>query len=184
MLLLAILAVAATEIPGIDGHMTDPGRKLSDADKRSIEEKLGKIQDETHIDVAGWISDSPEDQAMALGNRAFRSWNIGRDWDNGVFLFFPAEGRVRIIQTLSKPALPAPDVALLSAADAPDMELRLRLERLADKARTLLVARTTKQARPWGEAHPEMGHRWLALAGVVLLAALAMSLARGRAPAA
>jgi hypothetical protein len=180
MLLFAIIALAVPQVPGIDGHMTDPGHKLSEADKRSIEDRLGKIQEETHLDVAGWISDVPEGQAMALGNRAYRQWNIGRDWDGGVFLMFPTEGKVRIIQPLDRPTVPAGEVAQLVAADIPDLAMNQRIERLAEKARSLLVARTGKKARPWGDAHPELGHRWLMLAAAIVLGAAGMSFSRKR----
>lgn len=179
-MLALLLAAALLEVPGISGHMTDPLHRLSDADRRSVEERLGKIQDETHVDVAGWISGAPEEQAVELGERAVAQWNIGRDWDGAVFFLFPSQGRVRIIQPPAKAVLPAEEVAKLAALDSPEAELHLRIARLAEKARTLLVARTAKQARPWGDAHPQLGRRWLMLAAAILAGAAGLSFARRR----
>jgi uncharacterized membrane protein YgcG len=86
---LSAAGAYAFDIPGINGHMTDPTKALSDADKTAIEDKLSKIQQDTRIDVAGWIVDAPEDTLEGLGSEAYRRWRIGADWDNGVFFIVP-----------------------------------------------------------------------------------------------
>jgi hypothetical protein len=173
-------AARALDIPGIGGHMTDPQHKLSDSDKTSIEDRLSKIQEDTHIDFAGWISDIPEDQATAYGEEAYKRWNIGNDWDNGVFLLFPASGRVRVAQNHDKPLLNPDEAHRLAEADDPGEELHRRIERLADKGREILVPKTANQVRPWGTAHPDRGRLYAIAAGLIALAGLGISFGRWR----
>jgi hypothetical protein len=137
----------APDVPEIGGHMTDPGHKLDDAAKSAVEDQLSAIQRDTEIDVAGWISDVPEDRMADLGRMAYRRWHIGEDWDSGLFFAFPASGRVRIVQDIARPELTPDEVARLTKADDPDAELRGRIERLANLARQLITAKAAAQLR-------------------------------------
>jgi len=180
--LLAVFLLAAgayaVDIPGINGHMTDPTQALSETDKTAIEDKLGKIQQDTRIDVAGWIVDAPEDALEGLGSEAYRRWRIGAEWDNGVFFIVPRFGRARLIQNHEKPELNASDAAQLLAADDPRAPMAQRIHRMADAAGTMLRA-ATLHARPRGRSHPRRGLAYGAGAALVLLAAVVRTL-RGR----
>jgi hypothetical protein len=169
----------AFDIPGINGHMTDPTQALSDADKTAIEDKLSKIQQDTRIDVAGWIVDAPEDTLEGLGSEAYRRWRIGADWDNGIFFIVPKSGRARLIQNRDKPEVNASDAALLVAADDPHASMTQRINRMADAAGTMLRA-TALQARPRGRNHPRRGLVYGAGAALVLLAAVGLALRERR----
>ena len=182
LLSAALLPTAALglDVPGIQGHMTDPGHKLSDGDKSSMEDRLSKIQEDTHIDFAGSISDVPEDQATAYGEAAFKSWGIGNDWDNGVFLIFPGSGRVHIVQNPDKPLLNGEELGKLAEADDPGEDLHRRIEKLSDKARDILVPKTANQVRPRGTAHPERGRYYAVLTALIALAGVGASFRRWR----
>jgi len=175
---------SAAEIPGINGHMTDPQHRLSDADKKSIEDKLSALQEETHVDLAGWISDAPEDQANALGKEAYRRWGIGKAWDNGIFFMIPVTGRAHLIVEPARPELTAAEQARVLAADRPDAPLSTRLNALADAAGTLVRAKVF-HARPRGAKDaPRAMLYGLAALGVALAAALGSRRTRRRVSAA
>jgi len=59
----------------------------------------------------GWLSQATDADATTLGRTAYRKWNIGHDWDNGVFFMMPATGRVHVIWTRSVPSSPPPSRA-------------------------------------------------------------------------
>jgi uncharacterized membrane protein YgcG len=164
----------AVEIPGIDGHVTDPTHALSASDKTAIDENLGKIQQDARIDVAAWIVDAKEDALTELGNEAYRRWNIGRDWDNGVFLIVPKVGRAKLIQKQGRPALSPSEAEQLVAADNPALSMNQRLDRLADAAGTVIRGKTF-HPRPRGESDPARGVRYAGGATVVLLIAVGLT---------
>jgi hypothetical protein len=176
--LLAIAIVPASawaiDVPGIDGHLTDPRHILSASDKTAIDEKLGKIQQDTRIDVAGWIVDAPPEALAELGNEAYRRWNIGRDWDNGVFLIVPKAGRAQLIQKPERPALSKVETEPILAADNPTLSMNQRLDRLADAAGTAIRGKTF-HARPPGKNDPPRGIAYAGGAAVVLLIALGLT---------
>ncbi|MBS2026611.1 MAG: TPM domain-containing protein [Deltaproteobacteria bacterium] len=157
----------AQDIPGINGHMTDPDRRLSDADKKAIEDQLSGLQEETHVDIAGWVTHAADNQVEELGARAYRQWNIGKAWDNGVFFVIPATGRAHLIVDRARPELTAAEQARVLAADRPEAPLATRLNALADTAGSLVKAKVF-HARPPG---PKDGRRALAYgAGAVAMA--------------
>jgi hypothetical protein len=164
----------AVDIPGIDGHVTDPTHALSASDKTAIDENLGKIQQDTRIDVAAWIVDAKEDALTELGNEAYRRWNIGRDWDNGVFLIVPKVGRAKLIQKQGRPALSPSEAEQLVAADNPALSMNQRLDRLADAAGTVIRGKTF-HPRPHGESCPPRGVRYAGGATAVLLIAVGLT---------
>lgn len=154
--------------------MTDPDRTLSDSDKTAAEDTLGKIQEDTRIDVAGWIADAPESQLDELGNEAYRRWNIGRDWDNGIFLMIPKSGRVHIILNRTRPALTPTEVRRVIDADSPTSPMAQRLDKIANAAGAI-VRNNALRARPAGQNDP-VGTIWYACgAGAVLLIAVALT---------
>jgi hypothetical protein len=168
----------ALDVPMINGHMTDPTRTLSEADKTAIEDKLSKIQEDTRIDVAGWVVDAPEDSLDTLGNEAYRRWKIGADWDNGVFLIIPRVGRAHLIQDHAKPELNPADAARLLATDDPRAPMAQRLNRMADSVGGMLRA-TALHARPAGKTFPRRGLAYAGgAAGVLLLAVILTFLGR------
>ncbi len=180
-LLAALAALAPTQVglsvPVIAGHLTDPGRKLSPAAKSAIEDRLTKIAEETHIDVAGWISDAPAEQADALGAAFYRRWNIGGEWDSGVFYMFPAAGPVHLILEPDHPKLTPQEQARIVAADVPGSDWQVRLDRLIDVTRAVIIPKAMR-VRPWGEKRPVPALEYAAAAATVVLAALALSLRR------
>jgi len=176
-LAMAPRAAAALEVPNIDGHMTDPQHKLGGA-KTGIEERFEELQQETHVDVAGWITDAPEDQVEALGAAAYERWKIGHDWDNGLFFIFPSAGPVHVIQNRATPELTVATTVKLAAADDPHAPLPDRIASLTKEAQRLLFARTQKVARPPGTGHPERGRYYAIVAAALALAAISISLRR------
>ena len=170
----------AGAIPGIDGHMTDPGHHLSAADKTAIEERLGNIQGETHIDVAGWIVDAPEGELDALGNQAYRQWSIGKAWDNAVFFVIPPGHAAHLVLERGRPELTPAEQARVLAADDPSLNLRARIDRLAD-ATDAIVRNKVFRARPPGRKDPRGALAYGIPAMLVALAAGLMSLGRARA---
>jgi hypothetical protein len=176
LLAIAVLPANAwaVDVPGIDGHLTDPGHVLSASDKTAVDEKLGKIQQDTRIDVAGWIVDAPEDALTDLGNEAYRRWNIGRDWDNGVFVIVPKIGHAQLIQKPERPALSKAETEQLLAADNPSLSMNQRFDRLAEAAGTVIRGKTF-HARPPGKSDPTRGVVYAGGAAVVLLIALALT---------
>lgn len=177
VVLLAPLSAAAVEVPGIDGHMTDPQRRLGSS-KSSIEEKLTKLQDETHFDVAGWVTGAPEDQVETLGREAYERWGIGKSWENGVFLAFPAAGHVHILQDPAKPLLSGDALAKVMAVDEPGQTLPTRVDKLIEEVRKIVVPLTQNHVLPPGKAHPEGGRKYVIGACALLLLAALMSFAR------
>jgi uncharacterized membrane protein YgcG len=164
----------AIEVPGINGHMTDPDHTLSDSDKTAAEDMLGKIQEDTRIDVAGWIVDAPDSQLDDLGNEAYRKWNIGRDWDNGVFLIVPKSGRVHVIQNRTKPALTTVEARRVVDADSPSSPMAQRLTKIAEAAGGI-VRNNALRARPAGQNDPADAMWYACGAGAVLLIAAALT---------
>jgi hypothetical protein len=183
-LLALIVALSAADayaydVPGINGHMTDPTQALSDVDKTTIEDKLSKIQQDTRIDVAGWIVDAPAEALQGMGDEAYRRWRIGMDWDNGIFFIVPKSGRARLIQNRDKPEVSGSDAAQLVAADDPQAPMVQRINRMADAAGTMLRA-TALRPRPQGLNHPRSGLAYSAGAAFVFLAAVGLSLRERR----
>jgi hypothetical protein len=156
---LAPAAAAALDVPGIEGHMTDPAQVLGKDDKRSIEDKLGSLQGDTRVDVAGWIVDAPESSLDALGHEAFRKWHIGNDWDNALFFVVPRVGRAHLIQNDAHPELSALEAASLLAADKPGAPMPQRMDALADAAGSIVRAKALR-SRPPGVADPGRGLRF------------------------
>jgi hypothetical protein len=166
---------APLNVPGINGHMTDPTRKLSDDAKKEVEDRLTKIAEDTHIDVAGWITNAPDDQTEALGNEAYKRWSIGVWWDNGVFYAFPASGHVHIIQDPAHHELTPDEEKKIIAAENPSDDFQKRIDALEAATREIIVPKTTGRARPWGTNRPERGNYYLFGAAAVFLAAVALS---------
>jgi hypothetical protein len=181
--LLAPRLAGAVDVPGIDGHMTDPGHVLGHADKTSIEDKLSKIQQDTRIDVAGWIVDAPEAQLDELGHAAYKKWNIGNEWDNAVFFVITKNNRMHLILKDGSPELNAAESAKVTGADKPNSPMPQRLDSIADTIGEI-VRKKTLVARPAGKNEPKRaayyGAAWLALT----IAAGALSWRYRRRPAA
>jgi hypothetical protein len=169
----------ASNIPPLGGHITDPARRLG-GEYDALNERFGKVMDDTHVDTASWITGAPADQSLSLGNSAFKQWNIGRDWDSGILFVFPSAGRFSIVQDSTNPPLTSAEVNLLVAGDRPDDPLPKRLEQLSDAIREVLIPKRTGKPRPWGYARPYLGHRYLAVTIAVLLAAVGLTVRRRR----
>lgn len=78
--------VALPPVPGIESHLTDKGRVLSDADRESIDRSLGSIQQDTKVDVAVVILDFPAEPLPEMAQAIFQTWSIGRSWEGGGML--------------------------------------------------------------------------------------------------
>jgi hypothetical protein len=177
-LLLVAPTVMALEVPPINGHITDPQHELSGTELEAIQAKLTKIQDETHIDVAGWLSPASEADATALGRTAYRKWNIGKDWDNGVFFMMPATGRVHVILDADRPELTPGELARVTDADRPTLSMGRRLEILSDLTLEILRPKVTHRAMPPGKANPTRGAIYGAVSVLILLLALGLTRSR------
>jgi hypothetical protein len=177
---LCVYPAIARAIPGIDGHMTDPAHLLGDADKKAIEERLGDLQAQTHIDVAGWILEAPDAELETLANQAYRQWSIGKAWDNAVFFAIPPGRPARLILDRARPELSPAEQSKVLAADNPALNLRARIERLAD-ATGSIVRNKVFRARPPGKKDLRGALVYGVPAMLVLLAACFMSLGRARA---
>jgi hypothetical protein len=172
MVALWALPARATDIPGINGHITDPGHLLSSADKTTLEEKFNKIMQDTRVDTAGWITDAAEKDLNSLGLEAYRRWNIGASWDNGVFFMIPKVGRVHVILDPNKPAILTPaEVTKVVDADKPKME---RCEAIAEATGGIIRNKTLKP-RPEGKTDPERGRLFAYGALALLIAAIVMT---------
>ncbi len=170
----------AVEIPGINGHMTDPGHLLSSGDKTTVEEKLNKIQQDTRVDVAGWITDAPESQLDALGLEAYKRWNIGASWDNGVFFMVPKVGRVHVIlDPVKPPQLTVAEVTRVEDADKPNAPMTERIESIADSAGGIIRGKALRP-RPEGKTDPARGRLFSYGAAALFVAAIAMTLRERR----
>jgi hypothetical protein len=178
--LLSSSPAMALEVPPINGHITDPQHELSATELEAIQAKLTKIQDETHIDVAGWLSPATEAEATALGKVAYRRWNIGHDWDNGVFFMMPATGRVHVILDPERPELTPAELARVTDADKPSLSMSRRIELLADLTLEILRPKVTHRAMPPGKSNPIRGAIYGAIAGMILLLALGLTWAQRR----
>jgi hypothetical protein len=165
--------------PSIDGHMTDPQHRLKFTEKEAIEDQLGKIQSDTQVDCAGWISDVRENYREA-GQDIYERWHIGRDWENGVFMVFPPSGPVVVILKPERPALNEAEIARIMTADAvPQPTLAKRIEHDADEIGAILrVGAKAAKPRPPGVKDGKASLPFLAVAGVVGVAALVLSLFR------
>jgi hypothetical protein len=174
ILWLAPRAASAIDVPNINGHMTDPDHTLSEADKTSIEDKLGKIQEDTRVDFAGWIVDAPEASLDDLGNDAFHRWNIGRDWDNGAFMLVPRNGRVHLIQNPKHPVFTPAETHRVVDADTPSAPMAQRLDHIQDAAGGIIRTNSLK-ARPRGNTDPRLAVWYACGAGAIFLLASALS---------
>jgi hypothetical protein len=175
-LLLGGRSALANDIPGINGHMTDPGHILSNGDKTTVEEKLNKIQADTRIDVAGWIADVPESRLDELGLEAYKHWNIGTSWDSGIFFMIPKTGRVHVIlDPVKPPELTPAEVARVQDADKPNAPMMDRIDAFAETAGNIVRGKALKP-RPEGKTDPARGRLYGYGAAAVLAAAIAMTL--------
>ncbi|WP_394848527.1 TPM domain-containing protein [Pendulispora brunnea] len=105
-LLVAVLAWAfavrpayAFTPPKIAGHVTDAAGKLSDGDRRALNEKLAAYRAKTKNEIAVFIVRSLEGETIDdVAYATFNAWKIGvAGKDNGVLLVIaPNERRVRI----------------------------------------------------------------------------------------
>jgi hypothetical protein len=169
------LVAGATDIPGINGHITDPMHLLSGTDKTNIEEKFNKVMQDTRVDCAGWITDAPQDQLNALGLEAYNRWGIGSSWDNGVFFMIPKVGRVHVILDPNKPPILTPaEVTRVVDADKPNAAMTERVEAIGDTVGGIIRNKSLKP-RPEGKTDPERGRLFLYGATAVLLAAIGMT---------
>jgi hypothetical protein len=166
-------AARAVDVPNIDGHMTDLGQTLGKGDKIAIEDKLSRVQQDTRVDVAGWILDAPESALDNLGREAFRRWHIGGDWDNAVFFVIPRVGRAHVTLDDSKPELTAAEVERVVGADKPGAPMPQRVDLLVDTAADIVRAKALRP-RPNGVSDPARGRRFLL--GFAAVALLAMGL--------
>ncbi len=171
----------ATDIPGINGHITDPGHLLSNADKTSLEDKFNKIMSDTRVDCAGWVTDAPESQLNQLGAEAYKRWNIGASWDNGVFFMVPKAGRVHVILDPSKPAELTPaEITKITDADKPNATMMDRLEAIGETTGSIIRAKALRP-RPAGKTDPARGRLFGYGAFALLVAAVVMSFRNKRA---
>lgn len=176
-LLLLAAAPARAEVPQLEGHVTDPQHRLSDGDRKSLNDKLDKLQQETHVDVATWVSNVAPEAADAAGAEFYKARNIGVDWDNGVFFMFPAHGRVHVILNAEHPELTAEEKGKVEAADDPSADLSRRLETLATTTSDVLKPKLN-QARPPGQTDTGKGRIYTVAA--LLVAGLAARRSRRR----
>jgi uncharacterized membrane protein YgcG len=181
-LALLVSREARAAVPPLDGHVTDPQNKLRPADEEAMEDKLGKIQSDTQVDVATWLSDAPPDAATELGNEAYERWHIGRDWENGVLLVFPAVGPVHVIMNPARPVLAAAEVTKIIDNDVgPTTAYRARIERAANEIGAVLrVGAKEPKPRPKGYGDPKLGVRFGAAAAGIAVLGVGLSFARRR----
>jgi hypothetical protein len=171
---------ARAAVPPLDGHVTDPRHKLKSVDEESMENKLGRIQSDTQVDVAIWLSDAPADAASDLGSEAYEQWHIGRDWENGILLVFPAVGPLHVILNPKRPALAVAEITKVVAADYnPSASWMDRIDRTANEIGSVLrVGAKEPKPRPAGHGDPRLAIRYAVPTGAIALLALFRSLGR------
>ncbi len=163
----------AVDIPAIGGHLTDVDHLLGDRDKQDFERKLEKLQQDTQIDVAGWLVDAPEDSLEGLGHQAYSQWHLGQQWDGGVLFVVPKVGCVVVVQDPAGPRFSAAEVAQITSADEPGNAAARRLDVISDAVG--LVVRT--KADRFAPAHRL---RYVFGPTALLLAALALAAKKHR----
>ncbi len=186
LFLLAILtclgdseATAFAAVPPLEGHVTDPSRKLKAADEEALEDKLGKIMTDTQCDLATWLSDVPPESANEAGADAYDRWHIGRDWENGILLVFPSTGPVHVIVKTERPAVTEAEITKVETGDDPHLAWKARIERAADElASVLRVGAKAAKVRPPGHGDPQRGLRYALGGAFVGLLAIGLSTAR------
>lgn len=73
-----------TPLPSIEGHLTAPGKQLTQAEKTRLDDSLGLIQRDFQVDLAILVlATLPKEPIEDFGLRAYRRWNIGGTWKHG-----------------------------------------------------------------------------------------------------
>jgi hypothetical protein len=168
------VSAGAVDIPAIDGHMTDRTHTLSRADRKSIDDKLTRLQKDVLVDVAAWIVDAPEDALDEMGNEAYAKWKIGNGSDNGLFFVIPKSGQVHVIQNPNNPELSPHEVSRVLQADRPESSIADRINAVIDAASRILRIKCLRP-RPPGTTDPARGVWYGAGTAAVLLAAIALT---------
>ena len=73
-------------VPSIEGHLTDGSRRISAADRKSIDDQLAQLQDDAQVDMAILVMGRPTESLEEMGKSCFRAWKIGQDRPNGGLL--------------------------------------------------------------------------------------------------
>lgn len=79
-------AWALPPVPGIEGHITSRGALLTAEQKSNLDLLLGKIQEESKVDLAVLVMDQDigdGDMLDAMARQTFHAWSIGKSWDGG-----------------------------------------------------------------------------------------------------
>lgn len=108
MKLLVVLVVlllgqgwALPPVPGIEGHITSRGKQLSASQKSNLDELLGKIQEESKVDLAVLVMEHELDSGTldAMASQTFHAWSIGKSWDGGgALVVLSKDGREIAVQ--------------------------------------------------------------------------------------
>jgi uncharacterized protein len=99
LLLLAVVAWAAADVPFLTGRVVDNAEILSAATREALEAKLAAHEQATANQVVVLTISSLDDESIEdFAVRVFESWKLGRrDQDNGVLVIVaPFERRMRI----------------------------------------------------------------------------------------
>lgn len=83
--LLLRVCWALPPVPGIEGHFTSRGSQVTSEQKKKMDELLGKIQEESRVDLAILIMDQELGTGTLsdMANQTFHAWSIGKGWDGG-----------------------------------------------------------------------------------------------------
>ncbi len=120
-------------LPGIESHLTDPARRLSEQERQVIDRNLGSLQADTQVDVAFYVTDRDE-PILPLAKRCLEGWKIGKAWKGGVLLVVD-RNLSECVLLMTNPDYPLPS----KTAE------RIR-ERMASKLRSQALGSTLREA--------------------------------------
>jgi uncharacterized membrane protein YgcG len=109
LLLSAAPARANPPVPGIEGHITDSGKRLPDGQRQAIDQALGSVQADLDVDMAIFILATPVESLAEMGQACFRTWSIGKSWKRGGILLIVSQDLkdCALVMTESGSPLPA-----------------------------------------------------------------------------
>ncbi len=92
-------AASGYHVPPIEGHVTDPARRLGVVEKRALEDKLEAYRDCAKHEIAVFLPSSLEGHTVEdVAYETFRAWKIGRahEDDGALLVIALGERRTRI----------------------------------------------------------------------------------------
>lgn len=102
---------ALPPVPNIEGHFTAHGRQIGAAQKKTLDELLGKIQEDSKVDLACIVMAEPlaATELDQMAQLIFNTWNIGRSWEGGGALLVVSHDGKECVMVQSEEPRPIPE---------------------------------------------------------------------------